>query len=45
VNADGTAAPDDAAAIGAQLNQQQLEAEHAETEVQQAGPPSGPPGK
>jgi hypothetical protein len=44
VNADGTAAPDDAAAIGAQLNQQQLEAEQAETEVQQAAPPS-PPGK
>jgi hypothetical protein len=45
VNADGTAAPDDAAAIGAQLNQQQQEAEQAETEVQQAAPPSGPPGK
>ncbi len=45
VNADGTAAPDDAATIGAQLNQQQLEAEQAETEVQQAAPPSGPPRK
>ena len=45
VNADGTAAPDDAAAIGAQLNQQQLEAEQAETEVQQAAPPRRPPGK
>jgi len=45
VNADGTAAPDDAAAIAAQLNQQQQEAEQAETEVQQAAPPSGPPGK
>jgi hypothetical protein len=44
VNADGTAAPDDAAAIGAQLNQQQQEAEQAETEVQQAAPPSGPLG-
>jgi hypothetical protein len=44
VNADGTATPDDAAAIGAQLNQQQLEAEQAETEVQQAAPPSGPLG-
>jgi len=45
VNADGTATPDDAAAIGAQLNQLQQEAEQAETEVQQAAPPSGPPGK
>lgn len=45
VNADGTAIPDDAAAIGAQMHQQQQEAEQAETEVQQAAPPSGPPGK
>jgi hypothetical protein len=45
VNADGTVAPDDPAAIGAQLNQQQLEAEQAETEVQQAAPPRRPPGK
>jgi hypothetical protein len=45
VNAGGTAAPDDATAIGAQLNQQQQEAEQAETEVQQAAPPSGPPRK
>jgi hypothetical protein len=45
VNADGTAAPDDAAAISAQLNQQQQEAEQAETEVQQTVPPGGPAGK
>jgi hypothetical protein len=43
-NADGTAAPDDAAAIAAQLNQQRQEAEQAETEVQQAASASGPAG-
>jgi hypothetical protein len=43
-NADGTAAPDDAAAIAAQLNQQRQEAEQAETEVQQAASASGPVG-
>jgi molybdenum-dependent DNA-binding transcriptional regulator ModE len=44
-NADGTAAPDDAAAIAAQLNQQRQEAEQAETEVRQAASASGPAGK
>jgi hypothetical protein len=44
-NADGTAAPDDAAAIAAQLQQQQQEAAQAETEVQQAASAGNPPGK
>jgi len=44
-NADGTAAPDDAAAIATQLNQQRQEAEQAETEVRQASSASGPAGK
>lgn len=43
-NPEGTAAPDDAAAIAAQLNQQRQEAEQAETEVQQAASASGPAG-
>jgi len=43
-NADGTAAPDDATAIAAQLNQQRQEAEQAETEVQQVATASGPAG-
>jgi len=45
-NADGTAAPDDAADLTAKLNQQQQEAEQAETEVQQvASSSSSPAGK
>ena len=43
-NADGTAVPDDAAAIAAQLHQQQQEAAQAETEVQQAASAGGPAG-
>ena len=43
-NADGTAAPDDATAIAAQLKQQQQEAAQAETEVLQAASAGGPVG-
>ena len=40
-NVDGTAAPEDAADLTAKLNQQQQEAEQAETEVQQASSSTG----